>query len=55
MLLKLWSCQRGRFVLRALHGSAQLQPEVPAVLNIVFSPGLQPPASALEAKAKQSQ
>lgn len=42
-------------MLRALHGSAQLQPEVPAVLNIVFPPGLQPPASALEAKAKQSQ
>ncbi|XP_009333026.1 PREDICTED: macrophage colony-stimulating factor 1, partial [Pygoscelis adeliae] len=32
-----------------------LRPEVSAVLNIVFPPGLQPPASALEVKAKQSQ
>lgn len=37
--LKSWSCQRGGFVLRALHGSAQLRLEVPAVLNIVFPPG----------------
>lgn len=42
-------------MLPALHGSAQLRPEVPAVLNVVFPPGLQLPASALEAKAEQSQ
>lgn len=55
VLLKSRSCQRGGYVLRALHGSTQLGLEVPAVLNIVFPPGLQPPASTLEAKAKQSQ